>query len=386
MTASVVVKNPDPGNKVLTSVITTAAVASNCPGAGGDTSCTATTTVLIPALTITKSANTTTTTPGATVGYTITATNTGQTAYAGAKLVDALGGVRDDGTFIGTTTASRGAVTVTTAALTWTGDLALGQSVTITYSIKVDSPDLGDKTMVNPVTSDEVGSTCPTNGTGSACVTYVSVLIPGLAMDIVANGTTTTPGTAVTYTASIRNTGQTPYVGATAGIALGAALDDANYAGGAVTTRGTVTFAGAVLSWNGDLPVGATATITYTLTVNDPDVGNRLLTTVLSSSAVGTNCLAGSADPACTSTVAVLIPGLAVSTTANVATATPGDLVTFTITVANTGQTPYVGTTVSTGLSGISGRRDLWRNHQRLVGGGHLCRPDGVVDRKPCRG
>ena len=93
-------------------------------------------------------------------------------------------------------------------------------------------------------------------------------------MSVVANSTTTTPGAAVTYTASIRNTGQTPYVGATASIALGAALDDASYAGGAVTTRGTVTFGSAALGWTGDLPVGGTATISYTLTVNDPDVGN----------------------------------------------------------------------------------------------------------------
>lgn len=353
VTASVVVSNPDPGNKVLTSVLTTAAVASSCPTTGGDTSCTATVTVLIPALTITKSANTTTTTPGAIVGYTITATNTGQTGYVGAKLSDALGGVRDDATFTGATTATRGVVTVTTAALSWAGDLALGQSVTIAYSLKVDSPDLGDKTMVNPVTSDEVGSTCPTGGSGSACVSFVSVLIPGLAMSVVANGTTTTPGAGVSYTATIRNTGETPYVAASAAIALGAALDDASYPGGAMTTRGAVTFASPVLSWTGDLPVGATAIITYTLTVLDPDIGNRLLTTVLTSAAPGSNCLAGSTDPACTSTVTVLIPGLAVSTTANLTTATPGDPVTFTITVANTGQTPYEGTTVSAGLSGV---------------------------------
>ena len=80
--------NPDTGNKILASTITSAAAGSNCPAGGTDPRCTATVTVLIPALTITKTAAVTTTTPGSTFGYTITVDDTGPTPYAAATITD----------------------------------------------------------------------------------------------------------------------------------------------------------------------------------------------------------------------------------------------------------------------------------------------------------
>ena len=44
-------------------------------------------------LTIVNTANVSTTTPGSTVAYTITITNTGQTSYTGATVTDPLAGV-----------------------------------------------------------------------------------------------------------------------------------------------------------------------------------------------------------------------------------------------------------------------------------------------------
>ena len=55
--------------------------------------------MLTPALTITKTANVATTTPGATVDYTITVTDTGQTPYTGATVTDDLTGVLDDAAY-----------------------------------------------------------------------------------------------------------------------------------------------------------------------------------------------------------------------------------------------------------------------------------------------
>ncbi len=57
--------------------------------------------VLTPALTITKTASTTTATPGSTVSYTITVTNTGQVPYTGASVTDPLTGVLDDAAYNG---------------------------------------------------------------------------------------------------------------------------------------------------------------------------------------------------------------------------------------------------------------------------------------------
>ena len=83
--------------------------------------------------------------PGATVGYTILVTNTGPTAYTGATFTDPLGGVLDDASYNANAAASSGTVSYTAPNLTWTGNLAVGASATVTYSVTVNNPDLGDR-------------------------------------------------------------------------------------------------------------------------------------------------------------------------------------------------------------------------------------------------
>ena len=82
--------------------------------------------MLVPALTITKTASVAATTPGSTVGYTITVHDTGQTPYTGATVTDALGGVLGDAAYGNDATVSAGPGTVSYASpvLTWTGNLA----------------------------------------------------------------------------------------------------------------------------------------------------------------------------------------------------------------------------------------------------------------------
>src|SRR6202044_4103127 len=84
VTGTVTVNNPDTGNKVMTSILSTAAAGSNCPSGSTDPRCTATVNVLIPGLTIVKTANTSTAVPGSVVGYTVTVTDSGTTTYSGA--------------------------------------------------------------------------------------------------------------------------------------------------------------------------------------------------------------------------------------------------------------------------------------------------------------
>ncbi len=346
---SVTVRNPDPGDKILSTVVTSDAPANNCPTGGSDPRCMTRVVVLIPALTITKSADKTTVAPGQVVGYTITITNSGQTAYTAATVADSLSGVLNDSTYNADAAASRGAVSITNLVLTWTGDLAVGQSATVSYSVRVNNPDLGNRLMVNDVGSGELGSSCPPGVFNPGCQVFVTVLVPVLEIAVTADRTTTVPGAGVTYTVTITNAGESDYVGASVAAGLAGVLDDAGYSGGATATTGTVTFNSPSLTWTGDLAVGATVIVTYVVTVADPDVGNHLLATSVTSSAPGSSCVAAQ----CANTVTVLIPGLAVSTSANVATATPGDHVVFTITVVNTGQTPYPDAVVNTALTGI---------------------------------
>ena len=57
--------------------------------------------------------------------------------------------------------ASSGVVNFTSPDLTWAGDLSPGQSATITFSVTVNNPDTGNKTLTGTLTSTAPGSTCP---------------------------------------------------------------------------------------------------------------------------------------------------------------------------------------------------------------------------------
>ena len=87
------------------------------------------------------------------------------------------------------------------------------------------------------------------------------------------------------YTITVTNTGQTPYAGAGLTDPLSGVLDDAIYNNdaAAVTRRDRV-----LRQLDGDLdrgpgPGGAAAVITFSVTVNNPDTGNRALTTTVAS-------------------------------------------------------------------------------------------------------
>ncbi|MGC5013810.1 beta strand repeat-containing protein, partial [Streptosporangium sp. DT93] len=353
VTFSVTVMNPDPGDKVLTAVATSATPGTNCPAGSTDPACTSTVTVLTPVLDVSKSADRTTVTPGGVITYTITATNGGETPYIGATVTDRLDAVLPDSVYNGDAAATSGTVVFAGTDVIWTGDLTIGASVTITYSVTVRSPDPGDKLIFNRVFSDTPGSTCPSAGSVPACTTLITVLVPALTIVNTADTVTTTPGGTVGYTITITNTGQTDYIGATVTDALAGTLDDAAYNADATATTGTVGLTGSTLTWTGDLAVGASAVVGYSVTVDTPDNGDKALRAVVTSSEPGSTCPVGGADPACASTVTVLIPGLAISTVADRATATPGDVVRFTITIANTGQTAYDSVSVTDALAGV---------------------------------
>ncbi|TDW24390.1 DUF7507 domain-containing protein [Kribbella kalugense] len=350
VTGSLKVNNPDLGNKVMSTRVTTDAPASNCPTASPQSACLTSVTVLIPALTLSKTADRTTVGPGGSVVYTITAHNTGQTTYVGAQVHDSLAGILTDSAYAGDGTADSGLVTFDGTTLTWTGDLAIGASVIITYSVRVDDPDLGGRTMANQVNSSELGSTCPLDDPTSACTTLVNVLVPLLDIAVAADRTTAVPGTAVAYTVTIRNSGQTDYLAANVATLLAGVLDDATYTNDATATSGVLTYSSPQLVWSGDLAIGATATVTYSVIVTDPPAGDHSMLTSTASAVPGSTC---GTDAQCTNTVTILIPGQMVSTTADKVSTTPGDQITFTTTVQNTGQTPYASVSLSSSLTDL---------------------------------
>ena len=236
-------------------------------------------TVLTPALTITKTASASAAVPGATVGYTITVTDSGQTPYTGATVTDDLTGVLGNAAYNGGAAATTGTVSYTSPALTWTGNLAVGATATITYSVTVDNPDTGSKVMTNTAVSAAAGSSCPAGSGNAACTATVTVLTPALTITKTANIATATPGGTVGYTITVTDSGQTPYTGATFTDDLTGVLGNAAYNANAAATAGTVSYTSPALTWTGNLAVGATATITYSVTVDNPDTGSGTLPT-----------------------------------------------------------------------------------------------------------
>jgi hypothetical protein len=89
----------------------------------------------------------------------------------------------------------------------------------------------------------------------------------------------------VGYTVTVTNSGLVAYSGATFGDPLTGVLDDAAYNGDAVATAGSVSYASPTLTWTGNLAAGAKATITFSVTVNNPGTGNKILTSTITSAA-----------------------------------------------------------------------------------------------------
>ena len=117
--------------------------------------------------------------------YTITVADTGQTPYTGAAVTDDLTNVLDDAAYNDDATATAGAVSYASPTLTWTGDLAPGDTAIIIYSVTVNNPDTGDTSLASTVTSAAPGSTCPASGTGgSQCAAIVDIIAGPLSITV----------------------------------------------------------------------------------------------------------------------------------------------------------------------------------------------------------
>ena len=159
LTYSVTAHQPATGDKAMVTIVTSTAVGNSCPPPERPP-CRTTVLVLTPGLTITSAANVATSVPGATISYTITATNTGQIPLVDAGFTIALAGVLDDATYNNNATATVGAVAVVSSVLSWEGTLALGQATTIRYTVTVGSPVAGRSAAMPPPDSSSLKPRC----------------------------------------------------------------------------------------------------------------------------------------------------------------------------------------------------------------------------------
>jgi len=283
--------------------------------------------------------------PGQTVTYTIRIAQIGAAPRAGVTVTDDLSGVLDDAGWVGDQTASSGAVSRSGSTLTWTGDLAVGQTVTVTYSVVVARGGTGDWTLTNTATSSD-GTCVPAPDGNPGCGTEHRV--GGFTFAKTSNPaslSTVAVGDTISYTVTATQFGTAPVPGATLVDDLSGVLDDAAFvAGSAAATVGTVTQSGSTLTWVGDLAVGGTATITYAVKVvggGDTTIRNA----VTAPPGSGGLCVdATDSAPGCETIHKY--GGYTFSKTSDPASSTavkPGDRITYTVTVTQTGTSPVTG-------------------------------------------
>jgi uncharacterized repeat protein (TIGR01451 family)/fimbrial isopeptide formation D2 family protein len=273
--------------------------------------------------------------PGEVATYTIEVTNTGNFNYTGAvpaSIDDDLTAVLDDARFNDDATATAGEVSFSEPTLHWEGSLAIGDTVTITFTVTVNDPASGDGVLTNSVTGPPGESNCEV-GSEPDCTTIVP--IRALLIDKVADpdGPVLRGGT-VTYTVTVENIGGVDYTDdhlASITDDLTEVLDDATYNDDAATDVGTVSFSEPTLSWEGPLAVGEVATITYSVTVPVEATGDDVLV----------NNVTGPPEGNCSCSIETPVQSMEVAKTSDTTEVEGGDVITYTVTATNTGQAAY---------------------------------------------
>ncbi|WP_425837519.1 isopeptide-forming domain-containing fimbrial protein [Streptomyces fractus] len=151
-------------------------------------------------------------------------------------------------------------------------------------------------------------------------------------------GTAVRPGGTVTYRVRVTNNGATDYTGAVVKDDLSGVLDDASYNGDAKARSGSVSVDEPTLTWSGDVPAGRTVTITYSVTVDDPDTGDQRLDNGIVGPA-DSNCAEGSTAASCHWSMEV--SELSITKSSDVSEAEPGDTVTYTVRVDSKGDSGF---------------------------------------------
>ncbi|MFI0939082.1 hypothetical protein [Streptomyces sp. NPDC021020] len=232
---------------------------------------------------------------GDTVPYQFLVTNTGPTTLTGVTVTD------PDVTDISCPSDTLGPMGTPTSSMVCTGSHTL-----------TDEDVAGKTEFTNTATAHATGSAGEDvdSNPSSATVPVEGPAQPGLDLAKTADATSAEPGQKVTYTLTVTNTGTTPLTAAQVTDDLGDVLDDATYNGDAAATTGTATVTGSTLTWTGDLAPGASATITYSVTVTgdgyDHPAGNGSLTNSATTTTPGATC---SSNPSgalpCTVTIPV---------------------------------------------------------------------------------
>lgn len=326
--------------------------------------------------------------PGDVITYVLTGVNTGETALDTVEIVDDLSGLLEHATLDGDPVATiaggtAAPVMVDGDELSWTGTLAVGQTVTITYSVTV-APDAVGAVIENSATA----TAKPPGGdeiTPPPVTTENPVNEPGFSVSksvAPASGTAVDPGAVVTYTVTGVNTGETALDPVVILDDLSGVLDDAEFNDDALAVidgspAAAPTLAGAALSWTGALGVGDTVTITYSVTV-DADAGGATLENSVTGSATPPGRVPPIETPPAVTVTPINEPGFEIVKTADPASGTrvdPGSVITYTVTGINTGETALESVEIADDLSKVLAHAEYNADVSAVVDGAPVTAP-----------
>ncbi|MDQ0031677.1 beta strand repeat-containing protein [Arthrobacter bambusae] len=293
-------------------------------------------------------------TTGTVVHYTVTVTEPATSAAPSLNpsISDDLSSVLDDATYNNDAAASAGGTpTVTGNTLTWSAaSIMPGQTITINYSMTVNTPDTGDKVLKNTVVTPPGASNCPTGSTDSACTVTVPVQVPGIALVKSVAETALSVGETLHYSLVVTNTGNVT-------------LANVSAAETAFTGSGTAPAltcpAGAA-----SLAPGAQVTCAATYVVTQADVDAGKINNTATATGTPPAGPAVTSPPSSAAVPATQTPGQSFTKTADASAvgspAKAGDVITYHFSSTNTGNVTLTNVGITDNLAGLSALVYTW--------------------------
>ncbi|MFR3790605.1 MAG: hypothetical protein ACLTWO_01585 [Blautia massiliensis (ex Durand et al. 2017)] len=305
------------------------------------------------------------------ITYTITVTNNGNVALNDLEITDTFNGLGDK--------PQGGSITWDGKAGEWTGHVAVnslpvGQTTTYTYTYTVDVMDEGN-TLINTATingSEEDGVeqiVYKNQNLVELHTVYfekaLTQIVRGdetIPADQISNDTILQAGDELTYTITLKNTGNVTLNGLT--------ITDTFNGMGEQPQSTSLTWNGTAGEWEsniavGPLPVGQTTTYTYTYTVAEADKGATLTNTAKLTDSEGdvpeivyeNKNVVGIPDAQVTKTVTKIVRNgedvAPYDENNNAVSLKVGDVVTYEIKVENTGNVDLTGLTLTDEFNGM---------------------------------
>lgn len=303
-----------------------------------------------PQVSVTKTSNVTVLTPGGTVIYTVTVTNTGSVPAPGTQVNDPVPtGIT---AFAWTCAASGGAVCPNAGGSGGINEtiatLPAGGQVVYTINATVSGTPPASVANTSSVTPPG-GALCTPGNTPPPCTTTVSVPpVPVVGVTKTADLSSVVPGGTLVYSLVVSNVGSVAAPGSVISDPIPAGLSAYNWtcaaSGGAVCPNAAG--AGAINETIATFPAGSSLTYTITATV-DAAPPAQIANTASLTPPADSLCVDGSVPPCSTTHIVAPVPQVSVTKTSPDATAVPGGTITYTITVSNTGSAAAAGTAVS---------------------------------------